>query len=87
MVGIFYIASRRAGLVLGKCVSLESVATGERFPAVAREHAAAAAKRGTTRWRHNAAERDVAALRQLREKDPAPTLLFTRDVARPTDLR
>lgn len=32
-------------------------------------------------------ERDVAALRQLREKDRAPTLLFTRDVAVPTGLR
>lgn len=31
--------------------------------------------------------RGVAALRQLREKDRAPTLLFTRGVAVPTGLR
>lgn len=31
--------------------------------------------------------RNVAALRQLREKDPSATLLFTRDVAAPTGLR
>ncbi|CAH2074319.1 unnamed protein product, partial [Iphiclides podalirius] len=56
-----------------KCVSLESAGDSPRC--------------GAALWRPACREGAVAALRQLREKDRAPTLLFTRDVAAPSSLR